>query len=130
MAYDSSSLMEALKLFQQASDIAEVLHSMRQNGGASVTTLGDDMSLQHGGSGLTVGGADTSARSSATSDAGSPRHRQPPLRQITEEETFTAMGLSPPRQGELKWSLIGRTTRVQMERSLALCCLGLMLQHQ
>ena len=33
-------------------------------------------------------------------------------------------------EGELDGSIVSRTTRVQMQRSMALCCLGIMLQHQ
>ena len=120
-AYDSSTLPEALQLFQQASEIASVLSSMPHevlevhDSGSNAVRASSSTSLLHGG--------DQSAK--VQDDLSSTR--RPPLRCGTE--TFTALGLQG-QQAELDWSIISRTTRVQMKRSMALCCLGIMLQHQ
>ena len=133
-AYDSSSLPEALRLFQHASEIAAVLSAMLQeasseahggNGGlggirAVSSSLSSALSGGEGGQRGEFLEDRSSARSSSVAD------RRPPLRR--GNETFTALGLGS--EGELDWSIISRTTRVQMERSMALCCLGIMLQHQ
>ena len=46
-----------------------------------------------------------------------------------EEQSFTAVGSTFKGQ-QLKWSLISRISRAQWEKSMASCCLGIVLQHQ
>ena len=134
-AYDSSSLPEALRLFQHASEIAAVLSAMPQEasseahggngglGGIRAASSALSSELMSGGEGGQRGEY-LEDRSSAVSS--SVPDRRPPLRR--GNETFTALGLRS--EGDLDWSIVSRTTRVQIERSMALCCLGIMLQHQ
>ena len=127
-AYDSSSLPEALRLFQHASEIAAVLSAMPSevhggNGGlGGIRAASSTLSSEYvsGGEGGQRGECLEDRSSSSVAD------RCPPLRR--GNETFTALGLRS--EGELDGSIVSRTTRVQMQRSMALCCLGIMLQHQ
>ena len=86
MSYDSSSLMEALKLFQQALDIAEVLNSMCQDADVMMMEEERALALGHPGSTALVQGCVDCAR--ATGMNGS--------------------GLSSPQQlQEIRWSVEG-----------------------
>lgn len=42
--------------------------------------------------------------------------------------SFTAIGAT--FQGPLNWNLISRITRAQWEKSMASCCLGIVMQHR
>jgi hypothetical protein len=42
--------------------------------------------------------------------------------------SFSAVG--PAFKGQLNWSLISRICRAQWEKSMASCCLGIVMQHQ
>ncbi len=46
-----------------------------------------------------------------------------------EEQSFTAAGSTFKGQ-QLQWSLISRISRAQWEKSMASCCLGIVLQHR
>ncbi|GAX78249.1 hypothetical protein CEUSTIGMA_g5691.t1 [Chlamydomonas eustigma] len=167
LAYDASSLSEALRLFQQASEIADVLSAMPEvrnrasveSEGAARTTGQQTLRVP---SATSAGSRPSSRPSSKTAvvDKHDPlvgtksegneltlgkqsrrseghRRSSESVVEILEEEeeeeegeAFTALGLKHAQRTDLKWSLISRTSRVQMERSMALCCLGIMLQHQ
>ncbi|KAG2432750.1 hypothetical protein HYH02_012884 [Chlamydomonas schloesseri] len=113
-AYSGSSLMEALKLYQKAAQIAEILaESMGgsvTNGSINVMHKGRD---RHGDGGKDVDGG------TGTSTDG---------RIDGTDQSFTAVGSA--FKGALNWALISRLSRSQWEKSMASCCLGIVLQHR
>lgn len=127
-AYSGSSLMEALRLYQKAAQIAEVLGE----------SMGDSFHAgAHGderGSGMAMGGDEgeggrgsdperSSAVGGGNGDRGSGGEGMD-----QGASSFTAVG--PTYRGQLNWSLISRITRAQWEKSMASCCLGIVLQHR
>ncbi|EFJ50372.1 hypothetical protein VOLCADRAFT_116897 [Volvox carteri f. nagariensis] len=119
-AYSGSSLMEALKLYQKAAQIAEVL---AESMGGSITGTHHHHHLltkghgdRHGDGGLS--GPGTGGRDGNSLDG----------RIDATDQSFTAVGSA--FRGQLNWSLISRLSRSQWEKSMASCCLGIVLQHR
>ncbi|GIL60583.1 hypothetical protein Vafri_15123, partial [Volvox africanus] len=116
-AYSGSSLMEALKLYQKAAQIAEVL---AESMGGSITGThhhhhhalikGHD---RHGG----VGGGPSGHSVTGQHDGNSVDGRID-----AADQSFTAVGSA--FRGQLNWALISRLSRSQWEKSMASCCLG------
>jgi len=101
VAYSSSSLMEALRLFQKASKLADMLHD---SGAALVDLFNGGVSPSH-----------DSAEPERTSghDSG---------------DNFQAMSRND-LGGSVDWGLVSRLMRAHREKSMASCCLGMVLQH-
>ncbi|MEW5302996.1 MAG: hypothetical protein WDW36_005729 [Sanguina aurantia] len=99
-AYGSSSLMEALRLYQKAAQIAEVLSE----------NLGESMRLQR-------------ERNSHSHEPGGGGVGDEP-----GTTSFSAVGSA--YRGPRNWGLISLLSRAQWERSMASCCLGIVLQHR
>ncbi|GIL91465.1 hypothetical protein Vretifemale_19055, partial [Volvox reticuliferus] len=120
-AYSGSSLMEALKLYQKAAQIAEVL--AESMGGSIIGTHHHHHALIKGRDrpGGTDGGP--SGPSGTGHDGNSADGRID-----AADQSFTAVGSA--FRGQLNWALISRLSRSQWEKSMASCCLGIVLQHR
>ncbi|PNH10372.1 Adenylate cyclase type 10, partial [Tetrabaena socialis] len=121
-AYSGSSLMEALKLYQKAAQIAEIL---AESMGGSVSGAGEQHAMaksrdRHGdGANPATSAPDGEGGAAGTSNDG---------RIDGTDQSFTAVGSA--FKGQLNWALISRLCRSQWEKSMASCCLGIVLQHR
>ncbi|GFR48148.1 hypothetical protein Agub_g9980 [Astrephomene gubernaculifera] len=116
-AYNGSSLMEALKLYQKAAQIAEIL---AESMGGSVTagnhqalSKGRDRPVDDAGPSTSGGGAQEGGSADGRIDG--------------TDQSFTAVGSA--FKGQLNWGLISRLSRSQWETKMASCCLGIVMQQ-
>eukprot|EP00798_Chlamydomonas_sp_ICE-L_P029281 gene29281-12524_t len=135
-AYAGSSLMEALRLYQKASQLAEVLGESLDE--AQQAAL---MEPSRSSSGLGDGNSPTSSGNPPRSSSGeggtsSQYVVDKELSAVSEggelhgvrAGSYTAANATLRRQ-KLNWSLVSRISRAQWEKSMASCCLGIVLQH-
>ncbi|KAG2424626.1 hypothetical protein HXX76_014351 [Chlamydomonas incerta] len=114
-AYSGSSLMEALKLYQKAAQIAEIL--AESMGGSMTNGSINVMHKGRHGDGASAG-KDADGGTGTSTDG----------RIDGTDQSFTAVGSA--FKGALNWALISRLSRSQWEKSMASCCLGIVLQHR
>lgn len=159
-AYSGSSLMEALKLYQKASQIAETVYES-MGGSADGVAKGMARPAATGATSGTAGASEGSAllppppgvlendimtandsqtgasvRSDADRDSndgllnadGTMSVTDMPAINANTDSSFTAVGGA--FKGTLPWHMIGRISRAAWEKSMASCCLGIVLQHR
>ncbi|KAG2496536.1 hypothetical protein HYH03_005360 [Edaphochlamys debaryana] len=119
-AYSGSSLMEALKLYQKAAQIAEIL---AESMGGSVTA-GDHAAMAKRDRGENHSTTQNASRDGDGTGGGTSTDG----RIDGTDQSFTAVGSA--FKGQLNWALISRLCRSQWEKSMASCCLGIVLQHR
>ncbi|GFH21268.1 uncharacterized protein HaLaN_18535, partial [Haematococcus lacustris] len=119
-AYAGSSLVEALRLYQKAAQIAELLGE----------SLGD--ASFRGGALAAAHAANQQAARAANHGPGhdpdNPDTDQDMVDGAAGHTSFSAVGSA--YKGQLHWNLISRITRAQWEKSMASCCLGIVMQHR
>ncbi|GAX86001.1 hypothetical protein CEUSTIGMA_g13417.t1 [Chlamydomonas eustigma] len=141
VAYENSSLVEALRLYQKASQIAETLSdSVGEEGdhfdGGATDEFDEEGQLPDGpGFGLDnhhhersiSGPIPTLDEHGALTMSGTGGDRG--SGGLGDSCGATLGAVKGQRMGPLDWSLISRLTRAQWEKSMASCCLGMVLQH-
>ena len=133
IAYDNSSLMEALRLFQKASEIAEILSEAGMDAGGEF----DGGANREDANRYKM---NRSASMAGMQPDGAGFGLDGPLFVMPSEEAEGEGGVGvngvKPRtspthpQGHLDWALVSRLSRAQWEKSMASCCLGMVLQHK